>query len=142
LNQIPEQLRNLILKQPGEIFRTDKEEVILELRKLGVNEESQLYVFFKEFVITFYPSTTSDEELTDIMHGIFMSTEFVQETWGIPDQYICLTSAEGEGCYLYSKETESVYDFSLEDRENFILSPIPRWKTFFEFLEWFLTPVH
>ncbi len=144
MSPVPEKIRSLIMHQAGEVLRKNKKKTISELNKLGISEKSQVYSFFLEFTITLFISTSSYEELVDIAEPtaqIFTGTEFAHEVWGIPEQYICLTSCEGEGCYLYSKETQSVYDFSLAEREGFILNPIPAWETFFEFIEWYLTPV-
>ena len=131
------------MKQPGDVLRKNKKKAISELNNLGIPEESQIFKFFEEFTITLFISTSSDEELMDISepsNQIFTGTEFVHEVWEIPDHYICLTSCEGEGCYLYSKETQAVYDFSLSDRVGFLSSPTPTWESFFEFIEWYLTP--
>ena len=131
------------MTQRGQVVRKDKQKAIVELKKLGIAEGSQIYDFFLEFKPGTFLSTSSYEELMDIAEPspeITLGTNFIHEVWEIPEEYICLTSCEGEGCYLYSKNTEAVYDFSLAEREQFISNPIPSWGSFFEFIEWYLAP--
>ncbi len=143
VSTIPENIRELVMKQSGQVLRQDKESAVFELARLGIVPGSEIYEFFVEFAITLFISTSSDESLMDVAEPnpeILVGTEFVHEVWGIPEQYICLTSCEAEGCYLLSKETQSVYDFSLSERDAFISKPVPSWKSFFEFIEWYLSP--
>jgi len=120
---IPEDIRDLVLAQRGNVRRTAKELAKTELLKLGIRAGSEIYEFFTEFNITLFISQTSYEQLCDVCEPtpqIWDGTVFVREVWGVPEEFVCLTSAEGEGCYLYSNTTEAVYDFELADRENFL----------------------
>ncbi len=66
-------------------------------------------------------------------------TEFVREVFGVPDAYICLTSAEGEGFYLYNKDNGCVYDVDVADIDLLIIGSLKaKWNTFFSFMEWYL----
>ncbi|WP_380189376.1 hypothetical protein [Iodobacter arcticus] len=129
--------------QKGQVLRTAKDVAHLELISLGVREGGELHSFFTEFQIGFFRSQTSDEELSDICEPtpeIATGTSFVHDVWVLPQEFICITSVQGEGCYLYSNITEAVYDFSLADRVSFIENPQPRWGSFFEFMHWYLAP--
>lgn len=141
---VPETLRTLVLKQRGHILREAKDKARLELARLGVRDGSELHRFFMEFQIGLFLSSSSDEELSDLCAPtpqIAAGTTFVREVWGLPQEYLCLTSAQGEGCYLYSNVTEAVYDFFLFGRDEFLEMPSPRWSSFFEFMHWYLAPL-
>jgi hypothetical protein len=110
--------------------------------KLGVSPQSEFFAFYSAFNAINLHSEASYETLLDVSEptaSVARATAFVREVWELPRDFICITSCEGEGCYLYSTLTEAVYDFSLADRELFIRNPVPKWHTFFEFVEWFLS---
>lgn len=139
---IPSKLVTLIEQQPGHIHRGDKLAVISALDRLNIDRRSQLAEFFLTYTITLFKSESSDEELCDIANPseeIRVGTDFVHEVWELPKNLICLTTVEGEGCYLYDKITERVLDFSLETREDFLSgNPSQSWDSFYEFLVWYL----
>ncbi len=69
-----------------------------------------------------------------------MATRFVRTVWETPGDIICLTTTEGEGAYLYDMTSGSVYDFDLADQSALAARTLqPRWKSFFDFLGWYLT---
>jgi hypothetical protein len=110
---------------------------------LGIEPDSQFAAFFVEFNATNMYSTSSYEELQDLSSPspqIAGVTRFVREVWGLPREYVCLTSCDGEGGYLYSIRTGAVYDFDLANREAFLSCPHTRWRDFNSFIEWFLGP--
>ena len=43
------------------------------------------------------------------------ATEFAREVYEVPEGFICLTSCEGEGFYLYECGTEAVFDLGVEE---------------------------
>lgn len=138
---VPDKIQRLVLSQKGNVVRTARERARAELAKLGVREGSEIHSFFSEFQIGLFISRSSYEELSDVCEPtpqIWVGTQFVRDVWELPEEFICLTSVQGEGCYLYSNVTESVYDFSLAEREQFLRAPRPVWKGFFEFIEWYL----
>ena len=139
---IPNQLKILVEQQPGDIRRINKELAIQALRDLDISLESEFAQFFQEYKITLFQSIVSDEALCDIAEPtpeIKAGTQFVHEVWELPENFICFTTVEGEGGYLYDKVDGSVYDFELGKREELISGRMkPRWNSFFEFMTWYL----
>jgi hypothetical protein len=139
---IPDELRRLVEKQRGHIHRNDCTKVERALSELGISRDSEFAQFFLEYVITFFPSSVSDEELCDIAEPTFQiraGTTFAHEVWELPERYVCFTTCEGEGGYLYDKESGAVFDFSLATRDAFVEGrEPPRWRSFFEFMRWYL----
>jgi len=109
---------------------------------LGVSREGEFGAFFRKYVITFFSSAVSDEDLVDLLYPgkpILAGTRFIQQTWKMPDRYICMTSCQGEGAYLYDIKTGEVQDFDLARREDFLNGVVPnRWPSFFALLDWYL----
>ncbi|MCW6057960.1 SMI1/KNR4 family protein [Pseudomonas fragariae (ex Marin et al. 2024)] len=140
---IPNELIQLIEKQPGNVHRTDKRSVIEALAALDINLDSELSEFFLNYTITFFKSNSSNEELCDIAepsNEIEVGTNFIHEVWDLPKNFICLTSVQGEGCYLYDKNSGQVLDFSLASRDDFLAGKQQlKWDCFFEFLTWYLS---
>ena len=139
---IPEKLRAKVERQRGNIHRTNPDAVNEALVELGVPLDSEFAEFFREYVITFFISDTSDEQLCDLLSPskqILLGTEFAHEVWELPENFICFTSCQGEGGYLYDRDTGAVWDFDLADREDFIAGrQKPAWNSFFEFMNWYL----
>jgi hypothetical protein len=140
---VPAKIQELALSRKGEVLRLDVGLAQREMLKLGISANSEFFAFFSEYQAVNLYSTVSYETLCDVSEPtaqIAEGTAFVHEVWALPSEFVCITSCEGEGCYLYSTRTEAVYDFSLAARDDFIRNPIPSWRTFFEFAEWFLSP--
>lgn len=141
--RVPDQIRQLALSRKGDVLRKEYLIAQAEMRKLDISTESEIFAFFSEFKASALYSTSSYEELMDVSEPtpqIALGTSFVRDVWKLPAEYICLTSAEGEGCYLYSTQTDAVYDFALAEHESFLWNPMPRWESFFQFIEWYLSP--
>jgi len=140
---IPEKLRVLIERQPGNIHRTNPEAVDQALEELGIPLNSEFGEFFREYVITGYDSPGSKDELCDLVSPskeILLGTRFAHEVWELPERFICFSSCQGEGGYLYDRDTGAVWDFDLADREDFIAGrQKPAWNSFFEFMSWYLS---
>jgi hypothetical protein len=139
---IPEELRSKVEQQPGNIHRSNSEAVDQALEELGIAPGSEFGAFFREYVITFFRSDVSDEELCDLLEPtaeISAGTRFVREMWELPEQYVCLSNIQGEGAYLYDRNTGEVWDFYLAHREDFLAGKQkPISKGFFEFMSWYL----
>lgn len=138
---IPERLKTLVQQQKGEVTRADPSAAKRALIALGIPLESQIAEFFLTYQISLFQSDVSDEQLCDIAEPeeVAMGTQFAREVWELPERYVCLSSAQSEGAYLYDVNTGEVHDFSLASREDFLAGKEPaRWKTFFEFLTWYL----
>ncbi|PWE43398.1 hypothetical protein [Pseudomonas prosekii] len=140
---IPSHLINLIEKQPGDIHRDQKDPVIAALNTLGISLDSEIGEFFLSYVITFFQGSNSNIELLDIVEPsdeIEACTDFIQEVWELPENFISLTGIQGEGCYLYDKNNGEVLDFDLAKRDEFLAGEHElKWKSFFEFLIWYLS---
>lgn len=139
---IPDDLRWLVEKQLGHVHRRDRAKAERALAELGIHADSEFAQFFRDYAITLFGSDVSNEELVDIAEPTFRiaaGTRFVQEVWELPERYICFTSCQGEGGYLYDKESGAVFDFSLATRDAFVEGLEPaRWGSFFEFMCWYL----
>lgn len=139
---IPERLKKLVEKQVGNVYRSDTQSVKNALSELGISLDSEFAEFFLAYRITLFLSEVSNEELCDLTEPseqIKVGTNFVHEVWGVPENYICFTTVEGEGCYLYDKITGTVSDFELATREEFLTGETTtKWGSFFEFMMWYL----
>jgi hypothetical protein len=142
--EIPTRLATLIQAQSGEIDCDDPDEAAIELQQLGIPKDSEFAAVYLRYSPSVFLSSVSYEQLLDLVGpggGLRAATEFVHSVWELPREYVCITSCEGEGCYLYSKTTEGVYDFSLADREQFVAEqPAPMASGVFAFFEWYLGP--
>jgi hypothetical protein len=140
---IPEKLRAQVERQLGNIHRSNSEAANQALEELGIPLNSEFGEFFREYVITLFDSDVSDEELSDLLSPtkqILVGTQFVHEVWKLPENFICFSSCQGEGGYLYDRDTGTVWDFDLADRDDFIAGrQKPAWNSFFEFMSWYLT---
>lgn len=140
---IPDELVKLIQQQPGETQRIDTSLATDALNALGIRLDSELAEFFINHTITSFSSRSSDEALCDIAapdNEIADGTHFIHAVWELPENYICLTNIQGEGCYLYDKNSGEVIDFSLADRDEFMAGIRQmKWDSFYEFLNWYLT---
>ncbi|GAB1266713.1 hypothetical protein [Aurantivibrio infirmus] len=140
---IPSKIEVLLANQAFNFNRSDVELAKLEMLKLGIEPSSEFFEFYKSVCVINLHSESSYEELSDVSEPssqVAVGTNFVHEVWKVPSEFVCITTCEGEGCYLYSKKTRSVYDFSLSEREVFIKDPKPSWETFYDFIEWYLSP--
>ncbi len=141
---IPEKIVTLMSKQTGKCLRPagDKEKIIECLKELGIEDHEQIKEFFIMYKASAILSKTSNEELMDLLSPtkqIADVTEFVRDVYGVKDDYICISSAEGEGFFLYSKIDSAIYDVNVEELEELEAgSTTPKWTSFFDFLEWYL----
>jgi hypothetical protein len=142
---IPRHLKALIERQMGDFLRADRGAAEAALNGLGIPLDSEIAEFFLTHQISQFSSDVSDEQLCDVAEPseeICAGTQFIRDVWELPEQYVCLTSAQGEGAYLYERSTGGVWDFNLSSREKFLAGKEnARWNSFFEFLTWYLTPI-
>lgn len=118
--------------------RRDRLEAQHRLEQLGVEEESAFAQFFLEYEGGFALGL-GKKEMLDVVGPAYPSiidvTNFVHRAYGVPHDFICLTSPEGESFVLYDKRTESVYDTGLDQLPALSSGDLqPRWKTFFDYL--------
>ncbi|AZC58104.1 hypothetical protein [Pseudomonas chlororaphis] len=140
---IPSHLIKLIEKQPGDIYRDNKDSVIDALNTLNISLDSEIGELFLNYAITFFQGNILNTELLDIVdpsNEIEACTNFIHEVWELPEDFISLTGIQGEGCYLYDKNSGEVLDFDLAKRDEFLAGEHQlKWNSFFEFLTWYLS---
>ena len=130
----------------------------VSLKRLGIDSKSQfgkIYLTFNPSIFwdlgtpsyseldSAYPAVLDGHPLPDpdqTISPIEGTYQFVRETWELPENYIPFTSTEGEGCYLYDKETEAVYDFDLADWDKLMSGELkPKWSDFYHFIDYYLS---
>jgi hypothetical protein len=139
---LPIELKTLVEKQPGQVQRKNRAAAELALSNLKVPLDSELAQFFLAYTITLFQSVVSSEQLCDIAdptHEIAVGTRYIREVWELPEQFVCLSSVQGEGAYLYDLNVGSVWDFELGARDAFLTGrQSARWQGFYEFMIWYL----
>jgi hypothetical protein len=139
---VPTDIAVLMAAQRGAVRRSDPGAALEELLHLGVEPESQLAMFCAEYQVSPVSSSVSAEELMDPvsptrqLRGV---TAFVRDTYEVPTDFVCLTSAEGEGFILYELSTGAVYDVDARHVPALTRGLLqPRWVDVFAFLRWYL----
>lgn len=110
------------------------------LRSLGVNQDSLFYQVHSQF--RHFP-IGQGEELHNLgnINKVAGRAFWEEEYPGFSEEYLELSSPEGEGSYFYKIDTEEVYDASwneMDDLNNGRLNP--KWASYQEFLEWYYSP--
>ncbi|MFK3774207.1 SMI1/KNR4 family protein [Pseudomonas sp. NPDC089406] len=140
---IPASLLTLINAQTGDIARKNEHLVIAHLHAMGLCEDSEFGQIYKTYKPANFESRVSFEPLYDIAepsNQILVGTEFIHDTWELPEHYVCFTTLQGEGGYLLDKISGQVFDFDLGAHDAFVAGMVPaRWASFFEFLQWYLS---
>lgn len=141
---IPNSIKELMSKQQGQVKRPseDAEKVVQCLKDLGLEGHEQLHEFFTTYRLSGVLSKTSPEELMDLASPtpqIAEVTEFVRDTYGVLEDFVCLTTGEGEGFYLYSKSDRRIYNVGVDELDALEAGEKKaEWNSFFELLEWYL----
>jgi len=152
---IPQHIQQLLDEQGCSQRTDDKEALRNTINALGIDPTSDLGEFYLAYDPSLLQSNSSYEQLEDVVVPVVdgaapveadpsetpvgMATAFVRDVWEVPQNMICLTTAEGEGAYLYDLSTKTVYDFSLSQQNELSNGTLsPRWNSFYEFLEWYL----
>lgn len=140
---IPIHLQELVEKQTGRFRRSNIALAERALTELGIPDGSEFAQFYRSYRVSSFHSSQTHFEIVDVAEPSFsvsLATKFIHEVWKLPDEYVCFSSVEGEGGYLYSKRMGEVWDFDLATREEFMRGEIPpRWKSLFEFMIWYLS---
>lgn len=100
---IPKSLKALVESQPGNVKRTNRDNAARALSDLGIPLDSEFAEFYLNYKITLFCSEVSDEQLCDVAEPyceVAVGTRFAHDVWGVPERYICFTSAQGEGVSL------------------------------------------
>ncbi|HDR9587352.1 TPA: hypothetical protein QDC31_004711 [Burkholderia stabilis] len=141
---IPSTVDQYLAGSTGDIARDDPKTAMRALQGLGVASDTDFGQFYLKYQGGFI-SPRPVAELLDIegpsIPAIPDQTEYVRDRYGIPEQYLALTSDESEGMYLYSKDDGAVYDLDVSVLNDFIKGKVPaRWITFNDFLIWYFEP--
>jgi hypothetical protein len=142
--KIPVKISQLVIKNSiGAVLRKDVSLAQCAMKKLGVSEGSEFYEFYSMFIASNLVSSSSYESLVDVSEPteeVALGTRFAHEVWELPKEYICFSSCQGEGGYLYSTKDHAVYDFTLANRDQFLERRNINWESFYEFITWYLSP--
>ena len=144
LNMIPDLIIENMSEQLGKVDRSpsESEKVNQALKKIGVLENDEFGIFFKRFKLSGVLSNRSVEllDLCSPTEQIREATEFGQDAFEIQENFICLSSGEGEGFVLYSKADKNAYDIKVDELDALEAGEKePSWKSFFELIEWYLS---
>jgi len=142
---IPESIKEIMSTESAHVFRKPEKihQVVECLETLGVADHDQL----KEIFTTYNLNAFISKRLTELMDlcsptpQIAETTDFGRDIYEVPEEYICLTSGEGEGFFLYSKLDRKVYDVDVSELEALDAGEKEaRWETFFDLIEWYVSP--
>ena len=132
------------IKKNGWWYDTPSEEYISAIRDLDIDPNSTIGQFYShaEDGPTF---TSKGVVLYHICWFLLFSTYELDilrasDGLGLPKEFIPLDSFEGEVGFFYNKQSEEVFQFSLNrSPENTMqLTTIAKWDTFNLFLDWYL----
>ena len=141
---IPQKIRLAMSNQQGRVDRPEIEFTVVDdcLKQLGVEGHGEFSKVFRTYNFSGVLSNQQPEllDLCSPSCQIAEATEFGRDTYEITDDFICLTSGEGEGFLLYSKSDRKVYDVAVSELDALEAGEIEaRWESFFQFLEWYLS---
>ena len=137
---IPENIHQLISGQKGHYLRRPEERELVrqQLQVLAVDEESE----FGEFFLAYCLTGVLSEQLTllcDLCYPspeILHCTEFVREVYEADNDFIALSTWEGEGGILYSISSGRILDVDADQLDDLNNARVqPRWNGFFELME-------
>lgn len=140
---IPKNIINALQAQKGEVERVPEQmsSVSSNIEALGLGGHTEIEEFFSTYDLAGV-SSSREVELLDLCSPgdeIRETTEWARDIYQVGQDFVCLTSGEGEGFVLYSKVDRKVYDISVSELpalENGNVSP--KWQSFFELIEWYL----
>ena len=141
---IPATITQKMSQQAGNVDRdsTDLDKVNQALATLGIEDHEQPKEFFTRFKLSGVLSNHPVEllDLCSPTEQIFEATDFGRDTYEMTDDFICLTSGEGEGFLVYAKENRKVYDVSVSDLDALEAGEKEAtWESFFDLIEWYLS---
>ena len=125
-------------------FDFEKNEVVLTKKSrewfnnnLGIKNVNSSFVDFYSFVIG---PTGKGEPLYDLEQIIkdYENPFWKEQYPNITDNYLQISSIEGQGSYFYDKETDAVYDVDWSQMDDFMAGKLePMFNSFYDFLEWY-----
>ena len=131
-------------RQVGAVKRSPDElpRVSACLQSLGLSHDQQVREFFEECKLSAVLASRPQEllDLCSPTPQIEEVTDFGRDTYEIPEEFICLTSGEGEGFILYSKSDGKVYDVSVSQLDDLEAGRLKAtWASFYDLIEWYLS---
>jgi len=136
---IPKDVETFLTGKKGVQSRSDRGVVEGRLQELGVPLDSDFADFYSKFQGPFL-SPKRLPELLDVAYPtpeILEQTEYVRTEYGVPEGFVCLTTTEGEGMYLYQVPTGMVFDVGIEELSSLCNdgeNVEARWRSFNDFL--------
>lgn len=144
---IPTDLRKKLEEQLQPHFTKDGDAFLDSLRCLGIAEDCEFAAVSRKYTLGNILSREPVEELVDVAgddgqsaseSAVVIVTRFVHDCWGVPERYICFSSVEAEGGFFLDRESNQVFDVSLEQVPKLASGELqPRWAGFYEFLAWY-----
>lgn len=140
---IPRSIVDAMSRQVGLVNRSenDAERVLASLAELGVSDHEQLKEFFLAYKLSGVLSKR-ETELVDLCSPtpqILETTEFGRDTFEVTDDFICLTSGEGDGFILYSKTSRKLFDVSVDELDAVESGERKAdWESFYDLIKWYL----
>ena len=140
---IPETIRSAMSKQRPIVERPSEQLTAVQesLMELGLLEHNQVREFFETYRLGPVLSNQHTEllDLCSPTRQFAEATGFGRDTYRITDNFVCLTSGEGEGFILYSISDCKIYDVSVSELDDLEKGKVePRWDSFFDLIEWYL----
>ena len=141
---IPATITQKMSQHAGNVDRdsADLDKVNQALATLGIADHEQPRDFFTRFNLSGVLSKRPVEllDLCSPTEQILEATDFGRDTYQMTDDFICLTSGEGEGFLVYAKETRKIYDLSVSDLDALEAGEREAtWESFFDLIEWYLS---
>ena len=132
------------IKKNGWWYDTPSEEYISAIRDLGIDPNSTIGQFYihTEDGPTFTSKGVVLYHICWFLLFLIYELDILRASdgLGLPKEFIPLDSFEGEVGFFYNKQSEEVFQFSLNrSPENTMqLTTIAKWATFDLFLDWYL----
>ena len=137
--EIAEWLTSNITPRYFEHVKSSQAEVRQDLRRLEIAETTE----FAEFYLRFGAYSVRGWYELNEMHKVWDWTQFVRKEFGVPSNYVALTSIEGQGVTLYNRDTEQVFDVELGHFDKLTDGTLlPVATTFSDFLKWCMSKDH
>ena len=141
---IPQSIIEAIGEIGGEVDRpkSEMDDVSRNISLLGLSDDEPLSQFFNQYNLCGLIST-KNFELLDLCFPddeIYETTEWAKDVYELPDEFICLSSGEGEGFVLLSKSDGKIYDVSVSQFDGLSQGKVEsKWDSFFDLIDWYLS---
>ena len=138
---------SIIEKMSGRIGHVDRspsdlDKVNQSLAALGIGDTEEFSEFFRRFNLSGVLSTREVEllDLCSPTEQIREATDFGRDTFDMTQDFVCLTSGEGDGFIVYSKIDKKIYDVGVADLDDLEAGNREAdWGSFYELIDWYLS---